>query len=317
MSQATLDVLSLRREPMSNRHLFAAVTLLLAAAAALLAGWAPLGFSIVTVFLFAGPHNWIEFRYFLSRMPARWGRLRRLLPLLLRRYSSADRFLRRPALVGLRLVLGRSALADHSGDLEHALSRLARHPDPDAQPPEAYRDWFWTWPIAFLLLAATWLWPMQWSFGMVYLHPLIALWILDRELRRSRPELRGVYHCCLACLPLFLGLLWWHLADASSLPGDDFLSQAITQHAGAGFLGHLNSHLLVSTHTFLEMLHYGVWVLAIPLVGMKTAPWKIESIPMTWRSRIWKFALGGALVLSGVVVLLLWGFFLADYPTTR
>src|SRR5262249_43812141 len=44
--------------------------------AALLAGWAPLGFSIVTVFLFAGPHNWLEARYFLGRLPARWGRLR-------------------------------------------------------------------------------------------------------------------------------------------------------------------------------------------------------------------------------------------------
>ncbi|HEY7425394.1 MAG TPA: hypothetical protein VH682_14280, partial [Gemmataceae bacterium] len=47
-----------------------------ALAAALLAGWAPLRFSIVTVFLFAGPHNWLEFRYFLTRLPARWGRLR-------------------------------------------------------------------------------------------------------------------------------------------------------------------------------------------------------------------------------------------------
>src|SRR5690348_13337970 len=42
----------------------------------LLAGWFPLGFSIVTVFLFAGPHNWMEGRYMLSRMPARWGPLR-------------------------------------------------------------------------------------------------------------------------------------------------------------------------------------------------------------------------------------------------
>src|SRR5690242_12173640 len=55
---------------------FGVVTLLLAAASAFLAGWAPLGFSIVTVFLFAGPHNWIEARYFLSRLPARWGKLR-------------------------------------------------------------------------------------------------------------------------------------------------------------------------------------------------------------------------------------------------
>src|SRR2546421_12088583 len=47
----------------------------LAGSAALLAGWAPLAFSIVTVFLFAGPHNWAEARYFLGRLPARAGKL--------------------------------------------------------------------------------------------------------------------------------------------------------------------------------------------------------------------------------------------------
>src|SRR5436305_4614776 len=50
--------------------------LALAVAAALLAGWTPILFSIVTVFLFAGPHNWLEARYFLTRLPARWGKLR-------------------------------------------------------------------------------------------------------------------------------------------------------------------------------------------------------------------------------------------------
>src|SRR5207248_10899664 len=50
--------------------------LVLAVAAALLAGWTPILFSVVTVFLFAGPHNWLEARYFLTRLPARWGRLR-------------------------------------------------------------------------------------------------------------------------------------------------------------------------------------------------------------------------------------------------
>ena len=55
---------------------FGAAAVALAVLAATLAGAVPLGFSIVTVFLFAGPHNWIEFRYFLSRMPAHWGPLR-------------------------------------------------------------------------------------------------------------------------------------------------------------------------------------------------------------------------------------------------
>src|SRR5438067_8181264 len=55
---------------------FAVAALVVAGLSAFLAGWLPLAFSIVTVFLFAGPHNWLELRYFMGRMPARWGRLR-------------------------------------------------------------------------------------------------------------------------------------------------------------------------------------------------------------------------------------------------
>src|SRR5438034_23555 len=46
-----------------------------AVAACVLAGALPIRFSIVTVFLFAGPHNWFELRYFLARTPPRWGPL--------------------------------------------------------------------------------------------------------------------------------------------------------------------------------------------------------------------------------------------------
>src|SRR5439155_22228097 len=56
--------------------LFGGVALALIVSAATLAAAVPLQFSIATVFLFAGPHNWIEARYFLSRTPARWGKLR-------------------------------------------------------------------------------------------------------------------------------------------------------------------------------------------------------------------------------------------------
>src|SRR5215212_7910554 len=47
----------------------------IAGAAAVLAGWVPVAFSIATVFLFAGPHNWLEARYILGRLPARAGKL--------------------------------------------------------------------------------------------------------------------------------------------------------------------------------------------------------------------------------------------------
>src|SRR4051794_3719634 len=74
MSQ--VSALPVREGLQSARALFVVCALSVATAAALLAGWAPLQFSIVTVFLFAGPHNWLEARYFLGRLPGRWGRLR-------------------------------------------------------------------------------------------------------------------------------------------------------------------------------------------------------------------------------------------------
>src|SRR2546423_11116318 len=75
MSVVAMPSMMRAAPPVSGRAL-AGGMLALAAAAALLAGWAPIQFSIVTVFLFAGPHNWLEARYFLTRLPARWGRLR-------------------------------------------------------------------------------------------------------------------------------------------------------------------------------------------------------------------------------------------------
>jgi hypothetical protein len=301
----------------SSRQLFAVVTIGLMVAAAILAGWAPLGFSIVTVFLFAGPHNWVELRYFMARMPGRWGRLRGFFL-----FSFAGvlgltaSFAALPWLAGTLaweadgwrtgIALWNTVLVVWITLLIHMRSR---------QNPR--RDWSWTVPIAFALLALNWLAPITWDLGLVYLHPLIALWILDRELRRSRPEWRPVYHACLAGLPIVLGVLWWHLAGTPSLPGDDALSVRIAQHAGADILRGISSHLLVATHTFLETLHYSVWLIAIPLVGLKTAPWHLRSVPMAWRSPSWRMGLGCLLGASAVIVLVLWACFLANYPLTR
>src|ERR1051325_383487 len=55
---------------------FAAILLASALLSAAFASWIPLQASILTVFLFAGPHNWFELRYFLMRLPVRFGRSR-------------------------------------------------------------------------------------------------------------------------------------------------------------------------------------------------------------------------------------------------
>jgi hypothetical protein len=317
MSQFAIPDRFAGKGEISSRHLFALATLGLMAGAALLAGWAPLGFSIVTVFLFAGPHNWMELRYFMGRMPGRWGRLRTFFLCsfggvlgLTGAFASlswiAEGFDWNTADWTTALALWNTAFVLWIVTLIQMRSR---------QNPK--RDWFWTLPVAFALIGVNWLSPWAWGLALVYLHPFMAFWILDRELRRSKPEWRGTYHACLACVPVVLGILWWRLANAPPLPGNDLLSEQITNHAGAGLLRGVSSHLLVATHTFLEMLHYSVWLIAIPLVGLRTVPWKIGSVPLAWRSAGWRTGLMLALGASACVVLLLWACFLADYPATR
>lgn len=301
---------------------FALAALVVACAAAFLAGWVPLGFSIVTVFLFAGPHNWLELRYFMGRMPARWGRLTGYFL-----FAFAGIF----GLAGSYLWITWSYRAANWTDANSAgmtrglfqanavwntvfvlwvaaLVQLRSRQNPR-------RDWGWFWSLAFLLIAATWLNSAAFSLGMVYAHPLVAFWVLDRELRRSKPAWRPAYHLVLGAVPVLLALLWWRLATAPNLQGDA-LVETIAWHAGAGILANVSSHLLVATHTFLEMLHYGIWVVVIPLIAYRARPWQLD-VPLARRSPSWRLGLLAVLVVGVLVVLLLWGAFLANYPLTR
>jgi hypothetical protein len=171
--------------------------------------------------------------------------------------------------------------------------------------------------VGGLLIGLSWYAPLGWELGLVYLHPLMAMWILDREILRSRREWSTAYRRCLLCVPILLGLLWWRLANSPDLPGDDALSVRITLHAGGGILTGVSTHLLVATHTFLEMMHYGIWLIAIPLIAIKTAPWRIDAIPLGRRSNAWRTGLTCFVALSTLVALGLWGCFIANYPITR
>lgn len=316
---ATIATLKSRSAPAGIRTSLPVlgIALGIACLSAFLAGWLPLGFSIVTVFLFAGPHNWIEVRYFLKRLPARWGRLR---PFFLTAFAGifglTVTFAALPWLAW-QLAWNESEwlMANSTWNSVLVLWILILIHMRSQQNPR--HDWFWTIPVGLVLMALTWLSPTVWWLGIVYLHPLMAFWILDRELRRSRPEWRPAFHWCLCFVPVLLGLLWWQLSSAPPLPGEDMLSQRITRHAGAEILQGISSHLLVATHTFLEMLHYGIWLVAIPLVAFRSAPWHLQEIPLARRSAGWRGFVVGLLILGGLIVLLLWSCFLANYPITR
>jgi hypothetical protein len=65
------------------------------------------------------------------------------------------------------------------------------------------------------------------------------------------------------------------------------------------------------------MLHYGVWIVAIPLVSVKTWPWQLEGVPLARRSIELRYFVIGTLCLGATIMLVLWSAFLADYPVTR
>jgi len=286
--------------------------------AAALAGLAPLWLSVATVFLFAGPHNWAELRYFITRMPARLGRSRGFFAL------AAVGVLGLTAVyAALSLAPGGAGWGEDRWYLSLALWNSAAVAWVVAlvtvrgrQTPR--REWTWALPAGCALVGASWLAPQWFALALVYLHPLVALWFLDRQLGRTRRVWRRAYRACLALLPLALLVLWWGLASSTPLAEDGEVALRVVRHAGAGVLTGVSTHLLVSTHVFLETLHYGVWLVGVPLAaGTGLLPWRAGGVPLVRHERGWPRLIRALLYGGAAVVLLLWLCFLADYPTTR
>ena len=319
--------------------LFASILVACATLSALMASWLPLQVSIVTVFLFAGPHNWFEFRYFLMRLPLRLGKSRNFfltafagiafltvayisLPLLYSFTSPTyDAWSTVLASWNTLLMLWIGLLVWLRGK-----QRLRR-------------DWSWAIPVALGLSSLNWLQPELFSLAIVYLHPLVALWFLDRHLRSARPEWLPVYHRCLYLLPLLVAGIIWAQLRTPALADDNGLFWRITQHAGAELLPNIPSRILVSVHLFLEMLHYGVWIIALPWIARLSKPagrarvtesstaaasnrkrksiWDVRSVPLAQHPRGFPRLVGAALAFGVFAAVLLWVGFSVDYATTR
>ena len=320
---------------------FTSILITCACLSALLASWLPLQFSVVTLFLFAGPHNWFELRYFLLRMPVRFGRSRNF---FLTAFAGIGfltiAYLALPPLYNFRpwtdeawssiLALWNTLLLLWLGLLVWLRGKQKPAPQPGclAGHPASRRDWSWAIPVVLGLSSLNWLAPEFFSLAIVYLHPLVALWFLDRHLRRTRPDWLRAYHRCLCLLPFLLLGIYWQLGRTPALPDDNGLFWRITQHAGAQLLPNISSHLLVSIHVFLEMLHYGVWLIALPLIAptisarnMRTHKyrrvWDLKAVPLARHPRGFPKMVGAVLVFGLFLVALLWFGFSMDYSTTR
>ena len=344
---ADIELVAWRSARLSQRQThakhFAALLLACACLSALLASLVPLQFSVLTVFLFAGPHNWFELRYFLMRLPVRFGKSRNFfvtafvgIGVLTISYVSM------PVLYSAGLwsdAAWPTVLASWNTMLLLWLGVLVWLRGQQRTGQKARRDWFWAIPAALALSALNWLAPEFFSLAIVYMHPLVALWFLDRHLRRTRPEWLRVYRRCLCLLPLLLAGMIWQLSSTARLADDNGLFWRITQHAGAQLLPNVSGHMLVAVHLFLEMLHYGVWLVALPLIGPLTRSANarsdngengpglitslrrlvggIKSVPLARHPRGFPRLVGFALLMGLFVVAILWLGFSMDYSTTR
>lgn len=303
--------------PRVSARAFAAILICSALISAAFASWVPLTASIATVFLFAGPHNWFELRYFLTRLPVRFGRSRNFFIVAFAGiFALTLAYVSLPAAYYAGLWSGANwptAIAAWNTGLLLWIAALVVMRGRQT----SRRDWSWALPAAFTLCAVNWLAPDLFSLAIVYLHPLVALWFLDRHLRRTKPEWQKTYRRCLMLLPLLLVVMIWQLSRTASLAEDNGLFWRITQHAGAELLPNVSSHMLVSTHVFLELLHYGVWIVALPLIGATGAIWKVNTIPVANHTRGFPRLIAGLLVFSLFMVAVLWLGFSFDYAAMR
>ena len=305
------------RFELTRAHIFATAFLVSCVFAAVIIGSFPLQLSIVTIFLFAGVHNLMEFRYFAARMPVRWGRSRGfysvgiggvvvLTSAYLTLYFSSGNWLWSLDSWAMLTAAWNTAFILWVGLLFYLRGKQ-----------RARSDWSWAFAGAFFLAALAWLVPQYWSLSLVYLHPLIAMWFLERQIRRTKPEWLRAYHFCLASIPVFLLILWISLASWPNVSEETNLFWRISQHAGSQILPGISSHLLVATHVFLESIHYAVWIVLIPLIDKRAIPWKLKDVPLFSNRNGIPTIFAAFLVFSLTVMFALWFGFAIDYATTR
>lgn len=302
--------------PMPSAWIFASVFLALMFIGAVVIGRAPIAGSIVTIFAFAAIHNFMEFRYFAARMPVRWGRSKTyywvgiggvvVLALIYTVIYSSTGWLWSMRTTAYASAGWNSLFVLWVGLLFYLRGR---------QKPKT--DWAIAFPIAMLVMAFIWRFPAYWSLALVYVHPFIAMWFLERQIRRTKPEWLRAYHICLATIPVFVIGLYLALASRPALPTDTPLLWRISQHAGSEIIPGLSSHFLVTTHVFLETIHYSVWVILIPIIDPRAIPWRTSTIPLAANRNGIPKIISVLIIASFIMVIAFWVGFSVDYSVTR
>lgn len=283
---------------------------------ATLTGALPVQASFMAVLLFAGPHNLMEARYALSRLPSRLGPLRSYFTVsVVGTLSLAAVAVVLPAVArlapGARGSLG-SAAAVWNLALIGWLVWLVGLRSREGQG----RDWGWVYGAGCLLAALVCWRPAMWSLALVFAHPLVALVMLDREIRTTRRAWLPAYRAALLTLPGAIAALYAWLGAAGPLPreGDDALTMRLVAMTG-GLTIPMSTHFLVASYVLLELVHYYGWIVAMPSVARlgtiarPRAPWFARNGSV---GQVHVLLAAGAMACIG-----LWVGFGVDYVWTR
>jgi hypothetical protein len=298
---------------------FTATACLFAILAMLLTTAAPIAMSVAIVFVFAGPHNYVEARYFLTRLPARMGRLKPffmlsaagivLLTVAFPLITRLPTWLQASPQVTVWTIGGWNTLLILWITL--LVSMRSR------QAPR--RTWHYAWPCGIAVMGITWLQPVLVPFVMVYAHPLMGLWVLDREIAQRRPHWQHSYRSCLSLVGLLVVLMWLAFPHQPmhSVSVSPETQQQISHHAGAYLFSEYTARKMIGVHAFLELLHYGIWLVAIPAASGRVFREAFLNVPLMKRSAAVRRLICLTLWGSAGLVVLLWLSFSFDYSTTR
>lgn len=264
-----------------------------------LIAWAPVLCATLSVAFLAGPHNLMEVRYLLGRLPGRVGKLKAYFftslggVILLGLSSLALPFFPGP----LPLRLWNAALVFWVTVL--AGLRRQEHPR---------REWPWLEPAALTLVGVMWGWPNLFTMLLVFGHPILALVILGRELHAFRRPERRIYPQLMAAVPVGMLVLLYGLYQRGWAGGEEVRSF---------FTLSASSPLFLAAHTYLELLHYAVWIGALPLLARLTRRPKLELFPALRKSSR-RLLAARLFLLAGVILsAILWWGFSVDFETTR
>lgn len=290
---------------------------------AALAFFAPIGAKVLAVLLLAGPHNWIEFRYFLSRLPCRWpAQIRSFFLLSFAGLSSLGL-----GNIMLMWALNAAVIPWHTAHLLYGIwavlsccwsaSLFCMAARISSGAGREYRKkLFMAAMVSVSLSVVAAMQPTLFGVALVYAHPLISLAILDRELERSKPQWQPGYRCALVLIPVVVSAYWLSLHGTQFFyPGA--VAQHIVNQTGATLLLFSASAFWLSTLVFLDLLHYAVWLVAIPNWAAGWQRWKPTREPaIVTRFSAARLPVRIIIVVASLLVIGLWIGFSKDYVAT-